>query len=501
MAKLEIGPWVSKLKDLSPTQAAAIKKVTTVQRDYFRTNNGLSPFVYFFNRMREEIETGLVPMVLSALEDVGQPITDISNPTPPWRERVDGKIHFQLDPGHQVPALDSMLKTNRGIIKAATNAGKTKIAAAWCALSGFKTLYLVPSRDVFYQAVESFRQDTNLTVGELIAGGKNNNTDADVVVALVTSICRRVNGVKKRVNDSGATKASSQFENAAASFEAVIVDECHHAIAKTWRGVLKKLTSAHYRFGMSGTPWSKTTMHGKVKENLEDRFYVTAAFGEIIYEIPNSVLIDRGWSARPSIFFIESYQPVFPDPTMRPEYREFKNERNAQFYVAQVLYEEGIVLSESRNRAILEIAVDQLERGNTCLILVDRLQQIELLDELLKMANLHHEVIVGSAGRVDRNRRIDALERFKSGETKILLTTVLGEGVNIGELRSIIIAGGGKSSKKIIQRVGRGLRKKGNGANTVEIFDFNDTGHKKLKKLSAERRQVYASEGFQIIDV
>lgn len=80
----------------------------------------------------------------------------------------------------------------------------------------------------------------------------------------------------------------------------------------------------------------------------------------------------------------------------------------------------------------------------------------------------------------------------------LIATGIFDEGVDMPLLDAGIMAGGGQSKIKSIQRVGRILRPKPTGSNEVFIIDFKDTGNKYLLRHSAERLQAYEDEGFAV---
>ena len=83
-------------------------------------------------------------------------------------------------------------------------------------------------------------------------------------------------------------------------------------------------------------------------------------------------------------------------------------------------------------------------------------------------------------------------------DLKILISTVVNEGVNIPSMDVIIMAGGGKSNKLTVQRVGRALRK-AEGKETAKIIDFYDNDNGILLRHSKARLKTYRKEEeFQI---
>ena len=82
----------------------------------------------------------------------------------------------------------------------------------------------------------------------------------------------------------------------------------------------------------------------------------------------------------------------------------------------------------------------------------------------------------------------------------IIATTIYDEGIDIPEIKTLIIAAGGKSPIRGRQRIGRGLRK-AFGKNTVKIIDFMDWTTKYLFLHSRQRLQVWKEEGYEIKEI
>ena len=114
---------------------------------------------------------------------------------------------------------------------------------------------------------------------------------------------------------------------------------------------------------------------------------------------------------------------------------------------------------------------------------------------MLSLNQIDHRVVTGELGKKDRKKY---LEDFKESKFQVLISTVLGEGVDIPHLNALIIAAAGKSQKQLLQRVGRGIRKKHSGPNEVEIYDFFDKSHPILRRQSKDRLEIYRDQGFEV---
>ena len=79
----------------------------------------------------------------------------------------------------------------------------------------------------------------------------------------------------------------------------------------------------------------------------------------------------------------------------------------------------------------------------------------------------------------------------------VICSSIWDEGVDIPNLDAIIVAGGGMSEIKAIQKVGRGLRKTAT-KDSVQVIDFSDLSHKYLRKHSRERVKAYRERGWEV---
>src|SRR5690606_9995040 len=96
------------------------------------------------------------------------------------------------------------------------------------------------------------------------------------------------------------------------------------------------------------------------------------------------------------------------------------------------------------------------------------------------------------------SRREEVLDDMKEGRLKVLIaTSILDEGVDVSGINCLWMAAGGKSFRQVLQRIGRGLRKKDDGSG-LEVYDFLDYTQKHLIKHTQERYTYYKNEGFEI---
>jgi len=366
-----------------------------------------------------------------------------------WPETFSGLLHgIDLRP-YQEEAIATAMCCERGCFEMATGSGKTEVAAGIIRLLSRPTLFLVHTLDLLRQTSARFSLRLGRPVGRF---GGGEEVDSDVVVATVQTI-------------SEWLKRSPRFAKAWLSrFEVLFLDESHHASASTWYRIAMSTPRAFFRYGLSGTVLRRDDV-----SNMK----MMAALGGLIYELPAHELIAQGHLSKIKVNLISN-------PTIVPASASTK---------WATVYREGVVRSDWRNRKIVEIARQASSSGGRTLILVRQIEHGEILRQLLG------EDVVFLSGSDSSLMRGEMVEEFEGGKRSILIaSTIFDEGVDIPSINTLIIAAGGKSEIRTIQRIGRGLRKK-EGGEALEVYDFLDRG-KFLARHSALRKETYEKERF-----
>lgn len=250
-------------------------------------------------------------------------------------------------------------------------------------------------------------------------------------------------------------------------FEMVIIDECHHSAGAMIRDSLLKLKNACYRYYFSATPW---------RDNSAEQKLLASAIGtKIIYEISPQRAIELGSIAKPK------YEQR---RTHNPEKFMGKLKKWREILV------EGIIGNKSRNRQIVDDAIREYNEGKNIFISVDEISHINILKERFLAQGIEVDVIHGLLPRRENNKTIDKVGQRSKG---ICLGTMsVGEGTDMPNLDVIILASGGKSSIRLLQRIGRGARlgtefdKKG-----FLVIDYNDGFHPTLARHAFKRKLIY----------
>lgn len=411
------------------------------RKHLFKTNTGAFP-------------TGLLDLVTHVLDvaSVKYVVNDHRKPLAPQGStydllgvKMEGKFDYQLTAAMQA------VKAKQGILRIATNGGKTEIA---CAITQFlkqPTLFMVTTRELLYQARDRFKKRLGATDAEVgLVGDGVWEPGSWVTIATVDTL-------------------ESRFEQQACQdllkgTQVLFVDECHHAGSETWYSVCTACP-ANYRFGLSGTPMDRTD-----GANL----CLLAAIGPIIVDIPNKFLVDRGISARTHVIFSKVTAPMLP--------------KKSTYATA---YKQGVVENPNALSLVVDWTKAFTENGLSTLILCEQIEHGKLIDEALWTAVdgafIPHLFI---NGKETTEVRQTGLKDFGERRLPVLIaSTILDEGVDVPTIDALILAGSRKSRIKTMQRLGRGLR--GDKLIAVEFANYT---HDHLLRHSLQRYEDYKKE-------
>jgi superfamily II DNA or RNA helicase len=174
-----------------------------------------------------------------------------------------------------------------------------------------------------------------------------------------------------------------------------------------------------------------------------------AAMGPIVGVTTVKELIKSGVLAKPKIEYINA--PPGPGGNTYAE-----------------IYKNNITMNTLRNTIIAQKAIELAKKGLSVLITVNQIRHGKTLETLISNSKFVH-------GQTKKEIRQEAMRQFENGELKVMIATILNEGVDLPTLNVLINAGGGKSTSAQIQKVGRALRTT-KDKKTALIIDVLDNG-------------------------
>ena len=269
----------------------------------------------------------------------------------------------------------------------------------------------------------------------------------------------------------------------------LIVDECHHSTAKTWKQKIAQCNAA--RWGLSATPFE-----GKDSDQVR---LIKKLFGSWPHIIKRDQLVEQGNIA---LAIVKWLTPVCPEISADiNELSEnliqarrkkmpwfFKSEDKAREQESQCRWQAtlkiGIHENPVRDFFIIDTANMLTRQGKHVIVLIASIEHGETL----------HEYIYGSKlcySKMGAKKRREAIAEFRAGRCKCLIaTSMLDEGFDAPIADALILAYAGKSQRRAIQSTGRVLRPY-NGKACGIIYDFKDTFNGMLANQARKRRAMY----------
>lgn len=450
-------------------------KYSTLRMLLTKYEDEIPQFLYKMNSHTGSIKfpKGLVPL----LPDIGLTDKDIQGPTN-ISDQIDfiNSISDDILPGvklrsDQVLTIFRALIARRGLIQAATGSGKTYMICGFL-VSLYKQLGYYPNTIILVPTLYLVEQMIKVMRSFNIPAIEYSNTRKEVRGVIVTHPQSIVNDLK-----SGMTLED---------VDVLIGDEAHHAQAVTWSELFIKSVNANYILGFSASIIeSKRLPITKITQLSYSEAKTIGCTGNILIDLPTSYYRDKGILATSKIIRIEhkASEPV-------------TNERNWH-QLRKCRLE-----SDNRTRKMAQIAKIYHDRGLKTLILINThdhgYRLLDMLDELglskVSMCSYGSSKFYQNIKGKRVNLPPDTMDKFNSGEFTIMVgSSHIYEGVDIQNLDAVILGVVGKSDRRIIQAVGRSLRKTKNGKYSY-IIDFMDTSGGVLAYHSYRRYLIFKEQ-------
>jgi len=349
---------------------------------------------------------------------------------------------------YQIEIINKFLENPQCIQEVATGAGKTLTTAALSlSVEEYgRSIVIVPNKDLVRQT-EADYINLGLDVGVYFGDRKE--------IGRAHTICtwQSLNNMMKKTKAGEAEISIGEFIEGVVC---VMVDEVHMAKADALKTLLTgPMAHIPIRWGLTGTI-------PKAKYEAQSLF---VSLGPVIGKLSASELQDKGVLAQCHVNIVQLKDDV-----------EFTN------YQSELKY-----LTEDKKRldAIAELVLKIKDSGNT-LVLVDRISAgNELVDRL------PGSVFV--SGNTKLTERKEEYDEVATSSDKIIVATygVAAVGINIPRIFNLVLLEPGKSFVRVIQSIGRGIRK-AEDKDFVQIWDI--TSNCKFAKRHLTQRKSYYKE-------
>lgn len=350
---------------------------------------------------------------------------------------------IELTPA-QAPIVQTATECDQGVIVAPSGSGKTIIGLELIARRKLPALILVHRKqllDQWIERIQAFLGIAKTHIGQY--SGTKKKLGKQITVGLLQSLARK--GDLSELRDK---------------FGTIIVDECHHIPAATFREAIAQL-NPKYIYGLTATP--------KRKHNDEKLIYVY--IGDIIARMETS-----------------NFAPPSDLPHRPPEILVHMTTLAVPFKFTTdhfQLLAKIVCFDTARNQMIVEDILNKMGDGKRLLVLSERKEHLEILAMYLKGKC---ETIVISGDDSARSRK-SKLKQIESGHYRVILSTgqFFGEGIDIRGISCLILAFPFSFEGKLVQYMGR-LRDIGE---QKTIVDYRDAQIPFLEKQFKQRERYY----------
>ncbi len=334
---------------------------------------------------------------------------------------------------YQIEAVRSAVDNKCGILRMATGAGKTRVAAEIVSQLERRTVILVHRIDLLKQFAEVLKSLLHFPDIVGICGGGVFEPNIITICTMQTITYAldiqedKSDDEKEKVSPKNKEEIIKLLEDA----HVVIVDEVHHIVASTFAQVMKRCKNASWRLGLSATDW---------RDDGAD-LLIEAAVGPRIYDISISSLVDQG-------FLVPAHVTVYPqaEPKERCSPKEPWQTLNKAYYADNTNF----------HQQVLDINIKWHNAGRTILTLVTQIKHGVYLEKLHNKSGIKTVFLSGSDSSDYREK---VFNEVRSGQLRHLIgTSIADEGLDLPKIDAVNLASGGKSSIKVYQRIGRSLR-------------------------------------------
>lgn len=246
----------------------------------------------------------------------------------------------------------------------------------------------------------------------------------------------------------------------------LVVDEAHHASAKSYREILEGIRKRdRYKLlGLTATP-TRTLVH--------EQPILSKLFGnKRLFEIETRELIERGFLARPIPVIVKTNSNVESGATS-DDYAHLQS-----FNDLSEAWKNRIANLTERNEAITKHYLSHRQKYGKTLVFAINIPHAELLCERLREAGIQADYVASYRLNGEPYNQREIIDRFrdpKSGLDVLVNVMILTEGVDIPNVQTVLLTRPVRSEILLRQMVGRALRgPAAGGTKEAYLVSFED---------------------------
>lgn len=339
---------------------------------------------------------------------------------------------------YQKNAVEAALKARNGVLVSPCGSGKSEMGLEIAARISGRTLWIVHTWDLANQILNraAIRYNISKESYGQIAAGKVNIGDV-FTVATVQTLAR-------------IDLAKIQNE-----FDCIIVDECQHVCSSADKVTQfeKVITSlcAPYLYGITATPYRA--------DGLERCMF--ALLGDVIHEVPQSAVAGNTVPVRVK-FVNTGYTPDIDDIT----------DGDGTLNYAKLISD----ITENKDRnAVIVGEIQRAAQNGAVLVLSDRLQHLDTLERIVRNSGQLTARLGITSTKAEKERRARILTDLNNGLLNVVFATykLAKEGLDVPNLRTVVLSCPVKDKTTVIQSAGR-VARKADGKDFGTVIDFSD---------------------------
>lgn len=380
--------------------------------------------IRLFKFRTRTLYVGLIPRLEEFCRDRDEKFASLINASESqWSDaRIERAVQsipgLKLAPrDYQHDSVCFLLQSERGIVQSPTGSGKSLAIYLVQALLNVKTLIVVPTVGLVTQLASDF-QDYGFDINQLhtISAGKTKDASARLYISTWQSIFEQ----------------PPEYFN---QFDCIVVDEVHHAKAKSLTHLLEQATRVRYRFGFTGT----------LDDTEANRLILEGLFGNVFTATTTKELQKRGELADLNVHIIQ----------LKYSDAECKEQRKLNDFNEELGY---IVQHPARLKLTVE-TVKKLQGNVLVLFQFIDLHGKPLYDALTKACpdkDIHY--IAGEVEADNREAIRKYVEHAKGNNVIVASYGTFSTGINLRNLKHLVFASPSKSKIRVLQSLGRALR-------------------------------------------
>ena len=355
---------------------------------------------------------------------------------------------------YQVDIINNFLQHPQSIQEIATGAGKTIMTAALskCSEPYGRSIVIVPNKSLVTQTEADYK-NLGLDVGVYFGDRKE--------FGRTHTICtwQSLNILLKNTQAGIGDVTIGDFIEGVVL---VMVDEVHMAKADALKTLLTGVFArVPLRWGLTGTI---------PKEDYE-KVSIFCSLGTVVGKLSASELQEAGHLANCHVNIVQMVDHV--------EYRDYQSELK-------------YLTTNAERLAYLAQMIDSIKESGNTLILVDRIETGKILQvELSSLFSLLKDKpeVAFVSGATKAGDRKDEYDEIATSTNKIIIATygVAAVGINIPRIFNLVLVEPGKSFVRVIQSIGRGIRK-AEDKDFVQIWDITSTCKFAKRHLTARKK-------------